>query len=88
MLFLGEYCFEERELLHLSHVSRLGSDLGFSACCLSLGFYYIMSCILWRLFMLLDLSYVEDMAVTPILKISRKFSMCINLVLDTLKFTT
>jgi len=26
--------------------------------------------------------------VTPILNVSRKFSMCINLVLDTLKFTT
>ncbi len=37
MLLLGEYCFEERELPRLSHVSRLGSDLGFSACCLSFG---------------------------------------------------
>jgi len=35
MLLLGEYCLEERELPRLSHVSRLGSDLGFSACCLS-----------------------------------------------------
>jgi len=37
MLLLGEYCFEGRELPRLSHVSRLGSDLGFSACCLSFG---------------------------------------------------
>jgi len=37
MLLLGEYCFEERELSRLSHVSRLGSDLGFRACYLSLG---------------------------------------------------
>ena len=28
-----------------------------------LGFYSILSCILWRLFMLLDLSYVDDMAL-------------------------
>ncbi len=35
MFLLGEYCFEERELPRLSHVSRLGSNLGFSACCLS-----------------------------------------------------
>jgi len=37
MLLLGEYCFEEMELPCLSHVSRLASDLGFSACCLSFG---------------------------------------------------
>jgi len=35
MFMLGEYYLEERELPRLSHVSRLGSDLGFSACCLS-----------------------------------------------------
>jgi len=35
MFLLGEYCFEERELPRLSHMSRLGSDLGFSACYLS-----------------------------------------------------
>ena len=35
MFLLGEFCFEERELPRLSHVSRQGSDLGLSACCLS-----------------------------------------------------
>ena len=34
-VFADEYCFEERKLPCLSHVSRLGSYLGFSACCLS-----------------------------------------------------
>ena len=36
MLLFGENCFEERELPRLSHVSRLGSDLGCSTC-LSFG---------------------------------------------------
>jgi len=35
MFLLGEFCFEERELPRLSRVSRLGSDLELSACCLS-----------------------------------------------------
>jgi len=35
MLLFSENCFKERELPRLSHVSKLGSDLGFSACCLS-----------------------------------------------------
>jgi hypothetical protein len=30
----------------------------------------------------------ETNDVTPILNVPRKFSMCINLILDTLKFTT
>jgi len=29
MFLLDEYFFEERQLPRLSHVSRLGSDLGF-----------------------------------------------------------
>jgi len=61
MFMIGEFRFEERELPRLSHVSRLGSDLEFSACCYLLRFYYTLSCIWWRLFMLLDLSDVEGM---------------------------
>jgi len=58
-VFAGEYCFEERELPHLLHVSRLGSDLGFSARYLSceILLYHVEIII-----MLLDLSYVEDTA--------------------------
>jgi len=59
MLLLGEFCFEERELPRLSHVSRLGSDLGFSARYLSSEILlYLVEIII----MLLDLSYDEDMA--------------------------
>jgi len=62
MLLLGEYCFKERELPRLSHVSRLGSDLGISACCLSFGILLYLELYLVEIFfMLLDLSYVEDM---------------------------
>ena len=58
MFLLGEYCFEEREFLvyrtcldqaliqDLVHVVYL------------LRFYYILSCIWWRLFIMLDLSDV------------------------------
>ena len=58
-VFAGEYCFEERELPRLSHMSRLGSDLGFSARYLSceILLYHVEIII-----MLLDLSYVEDTA--------------------------
>ena len=40
-VFLGEFCFKERELPRLSHVSRLGSDLGFSACYLSFEIFFL-----------------------------------------------
>jgi len=39
-----------------------GSDLGRRRFYI-LGFYSILSCILWRLFMLLNLSYVDDMTL-------------------------
>jgi len=50
-VLLGEFCFEERELPRLSHVSRLGSDIGFSACYLSFEIlpcrdYYVVGLIL------------------------------------------
>jgi len=57
-VFADEYCFEERKLPCLSHVSRLGSDLGFSACYLS---FDILLYLVEIIIMLLDLSYVEDM---------------------------
>jgi len=57
MLLLGEYCFEERELPRLSHASRLGYDLGFSACCLS------FEILLYLELYLVEIIYVEDMAL-------------------------
>jgi len=62
MLLLGEYCYEEQELPRLSHVSRLGSYLGFSACCLSFGSVLYLELYLVEIIYVLHLSYVEDMA--------------------------
>ena len=42
MLSLCEYLLEERELPRLSHVSRLGSDLGLVHVIFLLRFYYIL----------------------------------------------
>ena len=61
-VLLVEYCFEERELPRLSHVSRLGTDLGFSACYLSFEILLYLELYFVEKFMLLDLSYVEDMS--------------------------
>jgi len=61
MFLLGEYCFEKQELPRLSHVSRLGSDLGFSACYLYFEILLYLELYLVEIIMLLDLSYVEDM---------------------------
>jgi len=62
-VFLGEFCFEERELPRLSHMSRLGSDLGFSACHLSFEILLYLELYLVEIIMLLDLSYVKDIYV-------------------------
>jgi len=60
-VLLGEYCFVERELPRLAHVSKLGSDLGFSACYLSFEILLYLKLYLVEIIMLLNLSYVEDM---------------------------
>jgi len=55
MFLLGEYCLKERELPRLSHVSRLGSDLGFNACYLAFEILLYLEFYLVEIFMLLDL---------------------------------
>jgi hypothetical protein len=45
---------------------------------------------LWQIFIVVSIKMINIymIFITPILNVSRKISMCINLILDTLKFTT
>jgi len=62
-VLLGEFCFKERELPRLSHVSRLGSDLGFSACYLSFEIFFLyLELYLVEIYYVVGLIYVEEMA--------------------------
>ena len=62
-VLLGEFCFEERELPRLSHMSRLGSDLGFSACYLSFEIFLYLELHLVENCYVVGFIYVEDMAL-------------------------